>query len=168
MWPDMTGPLEPRSGATDIMFGLARTELGKFIQKAMPLFGNWSRMFEDKDLHEMEARLEELEELMEMKYLRYCDFAVPLHNLVMAMCRTAISSGRLRLKLPKVKNADNETTQQRAEVWYVLEVCKASHDLRLHVFAMFETFANLCTLWFQGQSQSRLWITTSLHNRMET
>ena len=39
---------------------------------------------------------------------------------------------------------------------YVFEACKASHSLRLHVFTMFETFANLCTVLFIGRIQSLL------------
>lgn len=35
---------------------------------------------------------------------------------------------------------------------YVSEGCKASHNLRFHVFTVFETFAKLCNLWSPGIS----------------
>lgn len=117
IWPDMTTTPEPRTGATDMMFCLARTELAKFVQKAMPLFGNWSRVLEEVELADKERLLDEIEEEMETKYLRYCDFADPLHNIVMAMARTAINAGKLRIRLPRIKEVKDLSEKEREAIW---------------------------------------------------
>lgn len=113
----MTEPPEPRTGATDVMFCLARTTLGKFIQKAMPLFGNWARMWENEELDEKERQLDQIEEEMETKYLRYCDFANPLHCLVMALCRTAVNAGKLRIRLPRAQATKDLPEKDREAIW---------------------------------------------------
>lgn len=63
-----------RVGATDIMFLQARSELSTFVQKDMPFFANWTHQFSRSELDRKEARLKELEEMLEVKFLRYCDF----------------------------------------------------------------------------------------------
>ena len=60
---------------------------------------------------------------MEMKYLRYCDFASPLHNLVMAMARTSITIGRLRIRLPRVKDMGERSEEERNEIWALSMKC---------------------------------------------
>ena len=132
IWPDMTETPEPRTGATDIIFCLARTELAKFVREANPAWGNFERLLEHKTIAEKDARLSSLEEEMETKYLRYCDFADPLHNLVMAMGRGAMNSGRLRIRLPRAKAIKNLPENERREIWTIankiIDYINAAHS----------------------------------------
>lgn len=41
IWPDMEEPPKEREGATDMIFCLARTEIGKFHQKTFKQLGSW-------------------------------------------------------------------------------------------------------------------------------
>ena len=41
IWPGMDEPPTPREGATDMIFCLARTEIGKFHQKTFAALGSW-------------------------------------------------------------------------------------------------------------------------------
>ena len=44
--------------------------------------------------------IDQLEQVLEQKYLRYCDPINPLHMLVTVMCRTVICSMRIRAHHP--------------------------------------------------------------------
>ena len=131
IWPGMTEIPEPRNGATDMIFCLARTEIGRFHQKANPPLGNWATFWVAQDISAADQALKELEEHMETNYLRYCDFVNPLHCLTMAMCRGAMSVGKLRMRLPRAKNKDI-TDEERRELWTlankVLDYDVASHS----------------------------------------
>lgn len=70
---------------------------------------------------EWERQLDELETEMETKYLRFCDFADPLHNLVGLMARTAANSGRLRIRLSQAKRTPNLPAEERKELWILAE-----------------------------------------------
>ena len=132
-WPGMTTTPEPRTGATDMMFCLARTEIAKFVQKVNPLhsnkppFENWAKFWEREDIAEKEQQLDELESEMEMKYIRFCDPSNPIHNLAMAMLRAALNSGRLRIRLPRAKADKELPEEQRAKVWTLANKILDSH-----------------------------------------
>ena len=119
MWPDMTDHPEPHIGATDMIFCLARTEIGKFVQKHKPARGDWGMLWEVEEVAEKERQLTELEEEMETKYLRYCDFANPVHHLTMAMLRSAVNSGRLRIRLTRAKGMKDLPDEERRKVWTI-------------------------------------------------
>lgn len=118
IWPEMTEPPQPRTGATDMIFCLARTEIGKFHKKANPSLssGNWAAVWAGKDIFAVEDLMLEVQEIFETKYLRYCDFVNPLHCLTMAMCRAASTSGRLRVRLSLAKHKGRMSDEERREL----------------------------------------------------
>lgn len=140
-WPDMKHPPESRTGATDMMFCLARTEIARFVQKVNPLHSNkppfedWAKFWERDDIVEKERQLDELESEMEMKYIRFCDPSNPIHNLAMAMLRAALNSGRLRIRLPRAKSDKELPEEERGKVWAlankILDAHIAAHNNRL-------------------------------------
>lgn len=140
-WPDMKHKPEPRTGATDMMFCLARTEIARFVQKVNPLhsgkppFENWAKFWEREDVAEKEQQLDELESEMEMKYIRFCDPSNPIHNLAMAMLRAALNSGRLRIRLPRAKSDKTLPPEERGRVWTlankIIDAHIAAHNNRL-------------------------------------
>jgi hypothetical protein len=120
IWPDMTEAPTEREGATDMMFCLMRTEMGRFHQKVKPFLGNWARFWEVGDMSaidEMEQAIQELERTMEGKYLRYCDPVNSLHLLALLMGRGAPQNARLRLRLPRVRANPNLSDPERQEIW---------------------------------------------------
>ena len=123
---------EARTGATDMIFCLARTEIAKFIQKMNPSHPNWAQTWEVEDVEEKERHLVALEDEMEMKYLRYCDFANPVHQITSAMLRGAIMSGRLRIRLPRAKAMKELPEEERKKVWEIsnkiIDYTNAAHD----------------------------------------
>jgi hypothetical protein len=123
IWPEMTETPEPRTGATDMIFCLARTEMAKIVRHA---FSNKDIVRPDTDdpMYSQSLRLKEdhlsaLEDEMERKYLRYCDFADPLHQLTMAMARAGVAGGRLRIRLPRarMKVDVDMPEEERKQIW---------------------------------------------------
>lgn len=103
IYPDMSTTPAERAGATDMLFCLLRAEVGRRHQKA-----HWSRPSTASDYHwytnggsEKEAAINELENLLEGKFLRYCDVVDPLHFLALGMARSAVASMRLRARHPR-------------------------------------------------------------------
>lgn len=114
MWPGMEHPITEHKGATEMMFCLARTEIGKFHQKVKPVFGDWSKLWEGRDLPAIHEALDQLESHMEETYIRYCDIADPVHCLTLAMARGAANSGRLRVRLPRA-SGENASPEERRD-----------------------------------------------------
>lgn len=103
IWPGMeTQPVE-RKGATAMIFCLARTEIGKFHQKIRPTLGNWAQLWEAAETPGVLGALEELETIMEERYIRYCDISIPSHCLTLTMARGVLHAARLRIALPQAK-----------------------------------------------------------------
>ncbi|KAK3712302.1 hypothetical protein LTR37_009164 [Vermiconidia calcicola] len=117
IWPGMIDVPEPRTGATDVMFCLARTEIAKCIQKAKPPMGNWTLMWQDQEVEETNSFLNGLESEMENKYVRHCDFGDPVHNLTMVMCRASVTSARLRIRLNRDRNMKDVSDEERRTIW---------------------------------------------------
>jgi hypothetical protein len=137
-WPDMKSPPVARTGATDFMFCLARTEIARFVQKVNPLhsnkppFENWAKFWEREDVEEKERQLDELESEMEMKYIRFCDPSNAIHNLAMAMLRAALNSGRLRIRLPRAKGDKHLPKEERKKVWAIANKIIDAHIAAHH------------------------------------
>ena len=153
-WPDMKSPPVARTGATDFMFCLARTEIARFVQKVNPLnsnkahFENWAKFWDMEDIEEKQRQLDELESEMEMKYIRFCDPSNAIHNLAMAMLRAALNSGRLRIRLPRAKSDKSLPKEERKKVWAIankiIDAHIAAHNnglldkFRWHLQAFFQ------------------------------
>lgn len=101
IWPGMQNQPVERKGATRMIFILARTEIGRFHQRVRPALGNWAKLWEAAETPDMVEALEELENTMEEKYIRYCDISVPSHCLTLSMARGVLHAARLRIALPQ-------------------------------------------------------------------
>ncbi|KXT08923.1 hypothetical protein AC579_9363 [Pseudocercospora musae] len=116
IWPGMKAPPVEKKGATDMIFCRARSEIGKFHQKVKPALGNWSKLWEAKDLPLIHDALQELEDIMEEKYIRYCDISIPIHCLTLGLARGAINSARLRIRMGRAK-IDGATPEERKDMY---------------------------------------------------
>ena len=120
IYPDMTEPPTERVGATDMLFCLLRTEMGKFHQKVKPFLGSWGRLWEVGDMSavgEMEAAIQEMEVTFESKYMRYCDPVEPVHFLALLLGRGAPQNARLRLRLPRIRANLNVDEEEIRDLW---------------------------------------------------
>lgn len=119
IWPGMTHTPEEQKGATEMIFFLARAEIGSWYLKAMqgkddkpPFYGSFSREGCGADKSHL---VDEMEAMIETKYLRYCDLLNPLHTLLLIMARSAANAGRLRMKLPAL-HANTASNEERRDV----------------------------------------------------
>ncbi|KAF2770597.1 hypothetical protein EJ03DRAFT_310150 [Teratosphaeria nubilosa] len=133
IWPEMSEKPKERTGATDMIFCLCRAEIGKFHQKAKPWLGASGHLVENNDLHTVaaiEKDLDELENTLESKFFRYCDFVEPLHCLTLAMGRGAMSMARLRLRLPRMRTEAHMNLEERQLVYAlalrVMDYCNSA------------------------------------------
>ncbi len=95
IWPGMTEPPKAKQAATDMIAPLARLELTVYKAKMSRTSG--------QSPGALEAAVAELEDLIQGKYLRYCDPTEPMHYTVMVGARAAILNARLRTRLIRVK-----------------------------------------------------------------
>lgn len=121
IWPGMTSQPEEQKGATEMIFFLARAEIGAWYLKAMDSTLGAGKPALHKAMpgggcgSDKSYLVDELEAMVETKYLRYCDLLNPLHTLLLIMARSAVNAGRLRLKLPAL-HANTATNEERREV----------------------------------------------------
>lgn len=112
IWPGMTETPEEQKGATEMIFCLARSCIGKFFATAgRSMLVAGPRQF--KDYNEAELAVSDAEREVEEKYIRYCDIVNPLHFLTIALARCGITAMRIRIRLPKVRNRTVTDAERR-------------------------------------------------------
>lgn len=126
IWPGMPGPPQEQKGSTDMIFVLARLCVGKRFAKAgkplgPPQFENFT---------DAEKFINEAEEEVEEKYVRYCDVINPLHFLAMVLARAGITSMRLRIRLLKAK--DQTATYEERREMFQLAMRQLDTDAAMH------------------------------------
>lgn len=137
LWPGMTTNPEEQKGATEMTFCLARSFIGRcFIE---------SKQF--KDDADVQRVISRAEDSAEERYLRYCEFANPLHLLTNLATRSALNAMRLRVRLPKL-NDTPDTDQNRKErlqlSYKILDTDAAAHshsNLRIYMWYIKPFFA---------------------------
>ena len=88
--PGMTELPPARVGATDMIFIVLRCELGSFLRKSMPTSVGSTPFVATKD-----EDIDNFEQRLESKVLRFCDALYPLHFLTSIVGRAALSTIRL-------------------------------------------------------------------------
>lgn len=114
IWPGQAETPKEQNGATEMIFCLSRSWVGKFLMKARKPSNNWRF----QDYQEAEVAIKEAECEMEEKYIRYCDIVNPLHFLTIGLARAGITFMRLKIQLTKVKSntATHEDRRQMLEL----------------------------------------------------
>ncbi|KAK9237849.1 fungal-specific transcription factor domain-containing protein [Lipomyces kononenkoae] len=100
LYPSMKELPAEHTGVTEMLFCCIRYEVGLFMRQSE----SWrvsevSVIVKDKAIDELENRLDQ-------KYLKYCDPSIPLHLLSSLMAKTAICRMRLMAHHPRHKSAD--------------------------------------------------------------
>ncbi len=104
LYPNMREPPVEHTGATEMIFTLVRCEIGTRLhssgkgndQTGWEMLGDPTVLLADKD-----RTIDELEDITERKFLRYCDPVIPLHLLSTIIARTAVSIMRLVAHHPR-------------------------------------------------------------------
>ena len=97
--PDMVDLPPEGNGITSIVVCLIRCEITEFLRKFSSPFPNdvhWEILTNpDITLAKKDSMINQLEDLLETKYLRYCDPSNTLHHFSLIMVRSAICKIRL-------------------------------------------------------------------------
>jgi hypothetical protein len=111
--PTMTEAPREHAGSTDMLFCSVRYEIGEFMRQSR-LFGK-HRSGGAVGMASIDKAIDELEDRLEQKYLRYCDPSVPLHLLSSALARSAVCQMRLLAHHPRQypNNGDDIPKQER-------------------------------------------------------
>ncbi|KAF7716974.1 Fungal Zn(2)-Cys(6) binuclear cluster domain-containing protein [Penicillium ucsense] len=125
--PRMTEPACEKEGPTEMVFVLARCEFGNWLRRwksDAPSSGSpWSFLTSAKlSAVEKDRSIDELETVMERKFLRYCDQSIPLHSAVILMVRSACHYTRLLAHHPRHRR-DPKTSLAEEEKDIVYRVC---------------------------------------------
>ncbi|KAL3494387.1 fungal-specific transcription factor domain-containing protein [Aspergillus germanicus] len=112
--PGMTEQPIERKGATEMIFCLSRLQIHDFYTRKS-VQSDSAGTTQAKNPEEVEVAIGEVEDLIETKYLRYCDIVNPLHFLTSAMVRSATNAVRLRARMLLLLK-DTSTLAERKEL----------------------------------------------------
>jgi len=102
--PSMKEPPIEHPGITDMLFCSIRYEIGEFMRQSKPLKlfdGAGQRAAAAVSLMEKDKAINEFEDMLEQKYLRYTDPSIPLHFLSAGLARSAVCQMRLLAHHPR-------------------------------------------------------------------
>ena len=127
LYPGMTLPVTSSTKITDMTFLVFKTELAGFAKRNGAKFRlqeKNSNQLDDiaarSDERTKDAMIEEIEEILEGKYLRYCDPSKPLQLLTMLVARSSVNIVRFLTHHPRRWVSQAQTPKSEQEyVWKV-------------------------------------------------
>ncbi|KAF3481323.1 activator of stress protein 1 [Arthroderma uncinatum] len=113
IYPGMAEQPEEQRGASEMIFCLTRIELSNFYTRTGVKMKDVGATIQFRGAEDIERLIDEVEGLIEMKYLRYCDILNPLHILTLGIVRSAINAVRLRNRMPPLIKQTISDCQRR-------------------------------------------------------
>ncbi|TAQ84675.1 hypothetical protein B7494_g7013 [Chlorociboria aeruginascens] len=145
--PDMTEmPLEHK-GQTEMIFCLITYEFCKFFQDAGAT--EWQNKA-PPSLGDTDKWLDDLENRIESKFLRYCDPSIPLHFLSTAVTRSIISNKRLSAHHPRqYPDKGASMPQQEKDMLFINALQMIEYDAMAHSMKSMKRFLWHIKSYFQ-------------------
>ncbi|EXJ89221.1 hypothetical protein A1O3_02287 [Capronia epimyces CBS 606.96] len=131
IFPGMTQQPEEEKGATEMIYCLSRSELTKLYTRTGVKMKEVGATLQLRDTAELDRLIDEVEGTIELKYLRYCDIADPLHFLTLGMVRSAANIVRLHSRMSRLMNKgldDHERRQLCALAHKILDTDSAAYS----------------------------------------
>lgn len=157
IWPGMTTAPQEQKGATDMIFCLARACIGKFFARSMR--GTAAGDFQHHNA--VEPFIKEAESEVEEKYIRYCDIVNPLHFLTIGMARSAITSMRIKTRLPRVRD-QTATDAERKELFQLAHKIIDTDAAAFAHTGLQRYQWHVKSFWAYGSWDSLIYVLTSL------
>ncbi|MCJ1439169.1 hypothetical protein MMC27_008560 [Xylographa pallens] len=137
LYPGMPSLVAESNTMTDFIFVAVRYELLNFAACRVTKFRQQGKSASQWDLHasgsdkvEIDEAFREVEEVLETKYLRYCDPSQPLHLLTMVMARFAMNVIRFLTHHPRRWASIEQTPlSERQWVWEVSIKLLEQHNM---------------------------------------
>ena len=125
LYPGMPSLPAESNMLTDMAYVAMRYELTRFAADRIGSFrqqgkdpSQWNLHNSEIDKANMDGPLRELQEVLETKYVRYCDPSQPLHLMIMLLARTAVNVVRFLTHHPRRWASVGETpVSERQLVW---------------------------------------------------
>ncbi|MCJ1477045.1 hypothetical protein MMC13_005716 [Lambiella insularis] len=115
--PNMRDAPVEHTGPTEMIFCLVRYTAGDYFRLSQMLGafdGNWQNIKGGMPIADRDSRIDELEAILERKFIRYCDPVIPLHFLATGVARGFIYSMRIMAHLPR-QQPDQGTSMPQKE-----------------------------------------------------
>ncbi|KAH3375973.1 Transcription factor vrtR1 [Aspergillus fumigatus] len=113
IFPGMTQKPQEQRGASEMIFCLSRIELSNFYIRTGIKMKEIGGTIQFKDAEEIERLIDEVEDLIETKFLRYCEILDPLHVFTMGIVRSATNAVRMRAQMPLLLKQTITDAQRR-------------------------------------------------------
>jgi Fungal specific transcription factor domain len=119
--PGVIEPPAEHTGATEMMFCLLRYEFGAFFTRAKlgprgptnAFDGVWQALTtSETSITQRDQTINELQEILESKFLRFCDPLNPLHFLTGALARSALATMRFKVHHPRGRRGQKLPTEE--------------------------------------------------------
>ncbi|KIX03892.1 uncharacterized protein Z518_07445 [Rhinocladiella mackenziei CBS 650.93] len=158
IYPGMTEPPVSQTRPTEMVSCLLRAEFGHFwkeklLKRSTIAFENlrisspWTTTLDERD-----ASINELEQRIEEKFLRYCDPSIPIQFLAVIIGRAAVHSMRLMAHHPrKYSHPDDVPASEREYLWH-LSVKLLESDNLAHSSKGLHRFMWHSNVYFQWQA----------------
>lgn len=125
LYPGMVSPAISSSKLTDMILCVLRTEIMSYarrratnLRKQDKDASRWDDLTSQSDQKTKDAFLEEIEELLESKYLRYCDPSQPLQQLTLLLGRSSLNIIRFQSHHPRRWASPAQPPEsERQSVW---------------------------------------------------
>lgn len=158
IWPGMKELPVEKPEITEMSFCCIRYEFATFWTKRLlarvggDLTTLWENYKSPKSIADKDAGIDELEQILEEKYVRHCDPSVPIELMISIVARTAVNTMRMVAHHPRRWANDQEMPEsERQLMWKLCNkivdgylLCIASKQLR--------SFAWHTTFYFQWQA----------------
>ena len=106
--PNMREMPVEHTGLTEMVFCLLRYELGAFLRNSNPTTAfdaSWQKLSSlAVSAPERDKAIEDLEQRLDQKFLRFCDPSIPLHFQCVLVARAALCTMRLRAHHPRYRS----------------------------------------------------------------
>lgn len=113
IFPGMMQQPQEQRGASEMIFCLARIELSNFYTRTGIKMKGVGATIQFREAEDTERLIDEVEGLIETKFLRYCDILSPLHFFTTGIVRSATNAVRLRTRMPSLIKQTISDAQRR-------------------------------------------------------
>ncbi|RDL35434.1 uncharacterized protein BP5553_07365 [Venustampulla echinocandica] len=123
LFPDMRDPTVEHLGITEMVFVLQKCEAAQFMQQFKSATG--LSAIDQKAIDDFEQRLEQ-------RYLKYCDPQVPVHLISRLVASTSIAKLRIGVTHPHLMSARGvELSQAQKDSGFILSLCQIKNHQTL-------------------------------------
>ncbi|KLJ12378.1 hypothetical protein EMPG_09543 [Blastomyces silverae] len=148
--PDMKHPPIEHTGPTEMLFRLIQCQVGNFLRERQAKFSpssNWRDIGgSDMSIEDKNKLVDDLEALLEQKYLRFCDPSIPLHLAALLIGRCVLAVVRIPPCHDKKRDLLFATSVKVLEFDNRMRTTESTKRYLWHADVSFQWHAIICML----------------------